>query len=479
MSSTAEIWNKMLDTVGFNADQKSEIITAIPTARLLVGATEKVLQNSNIPPIYIAEIMGMRAWYLEWVQNGREGSENFDEVFTIEKYEDFNVLRQLALEEKAEDRAAAGRDDESKFSLSSERKKSDTYSLKIESKDVPKLPKGQVTLKGKVFDDWCIAFKVKMEHAGIGDLLEANFNPPDELEEDDVVEEFERKEKYLKSHLTNATLGTNAYDFIDNKRQSGLEMWKELLTIFQGDDHEADDAVTAAALLEGMSFTKHTRMAPEAFLSKFCGYLKRMETVDEKGTVIPAMNKALIPNIFRSKIKHPAFTQWSGLSQKSKDDWDTMKTSFLREAEQMKSEFRKSGDTTDRFRTHNQQMTAPQIQSAIDKGGYLPGPVFRKLTKEQKTLLFKNKEKRKNDKKNGNNQGTLPSQYAANLGQLEPGTIIIPPSAQQTADTDTSATATTNNVKGKTNNAMQSHGQTEAGTQIPTSNNLEDPVVMQ
>merc|ERR1712137_649193 len=142
-----------------------------------------------------------------------------------------------------------------------------------------KQPKGQTVLKGKVFDDWCVAFKVKMDHAGIGELLEPGYDVPDELVLPDEYDVHVKKDRYLRSHLTNSTLGTNAYDFVDSKRQSGVEMWNTLLSIFQGEEHEADDAVTAAALLESMSFSRQSRLAPKTFLAKFCGYLKRMETV--------------------------------------------------------------------------------------------------------------------------------------------------------------------------------------------------------
>ena len=61
MPSGEEIWEQMLDIVGYSPDQKRDIMAVIPTARLLVGATEKVLVSSNIPPLYTAEIMGLRA----------------------------------------------------------------------------------------------------------------------------------------------------------------------------------------------------------------------------------------------------------------------------------------------------------------------------------------------------------------------------------------------------------------------------------
>merc|ERR1712137_978519 len=124
------------------------------------------------------------------------------------------------------------------------------FSSKLDAKDVPKLPKGQTTLRGQVSDDWLVAFKVKMDHAGVGDILKADFKPPGTADEGYDI--FVKKDNFVRSHLINATLGTNAYNFMDSRKQNGLEMWEEFLTTFQGEEHEEDDAVSAAALMEAM-----------------------------------------------------------------------------------------------------------------------------------------------------------------------------------------------------------------------------------
>ena len=64
----------------------------------------------------------------------------------------------------------------------------------------------------------------------------------------------------------------------------------------------------------------------------------------------------------------------------------------------------------------------------------------------------------------------MPIQYAFNLGQLEPGTMIIPPSAQQNRDAGENQGATTDNVRTQTRNTIQTNGN-EAGDVFPATNN--------
>jgi len=52
-------------------------------------------------------------------------------------------------------------------------------SSRLDAKDVPKLPKAQ-NLKGKIFDDWLIAFKVKLKQAGCTEIVDPDYQPPEE-----------------------------------------------------------------------------------------------------------------------------------------------------------------------------------------------------------------------------------------------------------------------------------------------------------
>ena len=62
-------------------------------------------------------------------------------------------------------------------------------------------------------------------------------------------------------------------------------MWQELLTVFQGKEHEDGNAVTAAAALEKMIFIKNSCITLETFLAKISSYLKDMELFKEYRTV--------------------------------------------------------------------------------------------------------------------------------------------------------------------------------------------------
>ena len=66
--------------------------------------------------------------------------------------------------------------------------------LKLEVKKASKLPKG-TTLKSKIFYDWIVAFKVKMDHAGVGELLKPKFGPSKDIKSDEVIEGYQKKDQ--------------------------------------------------------------------------------------------------------------------------------------------------------------------------------------------------------------------------------------------------------------------------------------------
>ena len=115
-------------------------------------------------------------------------------------------------------------------------------STKLDAKDVPKLPKNHASLKGKVFDDWLlIAFTVKLQQAGFTGIWDRGYTAPSPSDKDAYAKYSIKADLFLRSHLVTATLGTNAYAFMDPEKEDGLEMLNSLLDIYQGDKHDVND----------------------------------------------------------------------------------------------------------------------------------------------------------------------------------------------------------------------------------------------
>ena len=75
--------------------------------------------------------------------------------------------------------------------------------------------------------------------------------------------DFKTKVDYLINHLLTTTIGTNTISFINAKTMDGLEMYKNLLDVFQGLEHEEDNAVNVAGKFEKLKFNRHSRYSPE------------------------------------------------------------------------------------------------------------------------------------------------------------------------------------------------------------------------
>lgn len=465
-STAAQIWAKMLEVMEYDDKLQENIMTGIPTTRKLITANKEALMENGFPLSIITDMLLLKDWYQAWVLSGRPNENEPELYFTQARFDDFVMLKDEQEKEKQERMAKSRKFEDDESTVATRRDTDDGlyFSSKLDAKDVPKLLKGDKPLRGQPFDDWYETWAAKMGQAGCEDILEPGYTPPDELDEDYAL--FKRKEKFLRSHLMTATQGTNAYSFIDPSKQTGLEMLHALLEIYQGEKHAVNDAVRAAEDWVKLEFGANSRIAGETFLSKHNSCLKRMETVDENGTIIPAINQILIPNFFRAKIKHPSYQQWHGISEKTNEDWKECQASFLREGEKMKDQLKTArNDRSDKLRTNNVSVSSKTIEERIKTSTRMKAEEWKAATDEQRKrwLKVKKEKKAKNDNNstNKNNNGGIPQQYASNMGQLEPGTIIIPP--------------TVSNVQGNANNQVATGATTTAnnptGVQTPKTNN--------
>ena len=145
-----------------------------------------------------------------------------------------------------------------------------------------------------------------MCQAKVGNILEKDYVPPNK--DDDGYELYKVKDDFLKNHLLTATMGSNASSFINVKTMTGVEMYKHLLDVFQGLQHDEDAAVNATTTWEKLKFNKHSRYSPESFLSMVNECLKRMEISDSDGRTTKPFSEAMLPSLLRAKIHHPSFS---------------------------------------------------------------------------------------------------------------------------------------------------------------------------
>ena len=119
-------------------------------------------------------------------------------------------------------------------------------SYKVEPKDVPKLPKGN--LKGRMFDEWHTTFLAKMSQARISDIMIDTYVRL--LPKSPEYKLFLYKLDYLKNHILTATINTHASSFLEPDYMDGLKMYQKLVQVFHGKQHAKDRAVQASAIWE-------------------------------------------------------------------------------------------------------------------------------------------------------------------------------------------------------------------------------------
>ena len=425
----------ILTVMGYTEEESKIAMNTIGSLRRVLTITRDTLKaDPNMNAGMIDEIMCFKEWYTVWRSTDVSETMDIIEVFTETEWDKFIMDKAQEPAETVDVKEEPG--------VASESIKKDeglNISYKVESKDIPKLPANK-SLRGRIFDDWHASFYVKMCQAKLRDILEDGYIPPDPSE--DNYERFKVKDDYLKNHILTATLGSNANSFINVKTMDGVEMYKKLLDVFQGEEHEEDKAVNAASWFEKLKFNKNSRYSPETFLAKVNECLKRMEVEDGQGGTTRPVSNVLLPSIFRAKVDHPTYDTWKELSETNREDWDSIQVSFLRVAEK---KFKASHDTSDKFRSANQisesgaesgGLSAEErktYQKACNDGKGVAFRIFKKLSNKEKDILKKAKLEKKSKK---NQDGGLGSQYSINqqLSSLPSGTVLVPMTPQNQAN---------------------------------------------
>ena len=409
---------KVLSIMGFSKQEQQSVTSVVGTLRRVLSMKRKALEeNGNISPTAIKELMLFKDWYIEWKEITKTKPEAIEEAFTETIWE--NYLLEISIDEKLKlQKEEIKTPKEAQESKSSPTTEGLNVSYKVETKDIPKLPAGKA-LKGKIFDDWHTTFHTKMCQARIEDIMEPGYTPPKPKE--NGYQSFRTKDAYLKNHLLSATIGSNAISFLNANRLGGLEMYRELLGIYQGTEYKEDKAINAVLTFEKLHFDRNTKHSPEKFLAQINECLKRMEVTDAEGKIEKPVSDLLLPSLFRAKVDHPSNDQWKALSEANRDDWKTVQMTFLREAER---KFGATHDKSDRFRSANQQvldnnrnsLTVEErktYQKCCNKGTNVPPRIWNKLTKPEKDLLIKAKRNKKRST-SGRNDGGLGTQYSVN-----------------------------------------------------------------
>eukprot|EP00957_Ditylum_brightwellii_P022001 1659428-Ditylum_brightwellii.AAC.1 len=78
---------------------------------------------------------------------------------------------------------------------------------------------------------------------------------------------------------------------------TGLKMYKELLSVYQGTKYEEDNAVNAAEDVEKLKFIRNSCLTPETFFAKVNKSLKRMKVDGGKGGTTKPITDALLPTL--------------------------------------------------------------------------------------------------------------------------------------------------------------------------------------
>ena len=198
-----------------------------------------------------SELVYLRKWYAEWKADPSRS--NLASDFNNDVWEDFVDLHvQQAAQPTPPPSIGAAAATTTGTTLSGV-----NSTFKVEAKEFPKLPKN-TNLKGKVYNDWHDVVSVKLKQAQVGDLLLDTFVMPAPTDVD--YDETKIKDDFLLSVIVSATLGTNAYAWVDPSKH-GHEVYRTLNETFKGDDHVRHSALTAVDDFSKLSFGKNSNLS--------------------------------------------------------------------------------------------------------------------------------------------------------------------------------------------------------------------------
>ena len=449
----------VLKTLGWDDASSKALATQIASLSQLRITKEDDLRTTigalNLSLGQYAELSLFRHWYKKWKKDPNKTTIDLD--FTEDVWDDF-----VDDYNESSGSIATPLTTSSGATVASSSASINT-NFKIEAKEFPKLPKN-TNLKGQVYNDWHDVFTVKLKQAGVGALLDEKFTLPAKL--DPNYKELKIKDDYLNNMIISAALSSNAYAYIDPD-DNGYANYRELNSVFKGDDHIKNTATRAVDIFSKLEFGKSSTHSPEAFLSKFMECLKQMK--DDNAEI----HEKLLPGLFRAKVSHSSFDMWKELSEKNNDDWRTTRKDFLSKAEKLtldKSNSNKFSVQNGMGEQQQEQQIVQDKKKRIAAGERFARWEWKLLSQEEqkactkvyKEKKAKNKEKRSKELQGNPNQagGGLPSQY-----QVQNGFITLPPGqALPEGTTFTPNPSTT--FQGMTNNTNLT-----PATQPPTNNN--------
>ena len=470
---------KVLSVMGYEGEELSIATTTIGSMRrVMMINRDTLLVKSNLTPGMVDKILCLKEWYMGYRKTGGKDSlikEEFTEdvwdTFIMQKYENEKLeAKELIKEEKelsSTHHAQTTAKEESSGGLN--------VSYKVETKEIPKLPPNK-SLKGKIFDDWHSSFYVKMCQAKLNDILAEGYMVPDEADKE--YKNYKIKDDFLKNHLLTATLESNASSFINVKTMTGLKMYEKLLSVYQGKEYEEDKAVYAAAKFEKLKFNRNSRYSPETFLARVNESLKRMEVDNGKGGTTKPVSDALLPSLFRAKVDHPTFETWKSLSEKTKETWEEIQVSFLREAEQ---KFRGNHESSTKFKSATQRSSAASQLNSKDKktfdkacseGTGVHPRIYKQLNNDERDKLKKARQSKK-EKGEKKSDGGFGAQYNLHqqLSNLPKGTILVP--VQPKTNQNVSSNKVTTASPADTTNDSSTNNPTNESNEIRAANFLQ------
>eukprot|EP00957_Ditylum_brightwellii_P044313 3362295-Ditylum_brightwellii.AAC.1 len=110
---------------------------------------------------------------------------------------------------------------------------------------------------------------------------------------------------------------------------TGWGVYNTLLDVFQGKEHEEDNAMNSALLCERLKSNGYSCYRPETFFANTNKYLKHIKVDDGKGENPRPLAYMILSGIFHAKIDHPTFQIWKELLKKSKEDCRSIPKTFL------------------------------------------------------------------------------------------------------------------------------------------------------
>eukprot|EP00957_Ditylum_brightwellii_P091355 6955857-Ditylum_brightwellii.AAC.1 len=122
---------------------------------------------------------------------------------------------------------------------------------------------------------------------------------------------------------------------------------------------------------------------------------------DGTGRITKAFSDAMLLSLRRAKVDHALFNTWKALSEKDREDWPTIQVSFLRAAEK---NLTANHDASSKSRIVNQRSEGRKalndkekktFKEACEKGEGVPGSIWHKLTRKEKSELTKAKREKK------------------------------------------------------------------------------------